>query len=601
MMITLLLLVLASDLLSAGEDVTVHVQLFQGGWAEDHPQLKDVSILTASAYPAIKALEAKLDSPQPELTAAIIDALIEAQDLKTVDEYFSFSQKWNGCAGNFSHGVEHKLYRFKFAYVPKRVSPNTIELKIVIYKSERGTAPAGGTTQKTAEEVPKSATSGGRMDKLLDTKLLLEFDNPMIVGMPCREETYFMLIYARRASEALAPKARGPAKSGKEPAGPIEPPKELHTIIPAYPEELRQRGVKGQVGLEVAVDEKGTAIQVKVAKPLHPYLDFAAVQAVRQWTFEPAVRGGKPIPVIVKIFVSYDPETYRRFEEKARLRTEEETGGAQAASSPLGEILAGAADYCQKLAGASLDFICEEAIKEVHYNFETDPKWAGLAVASKETGEVSKVSWFPQWDPGRTQKSDYVCDYLFIRKGEKLEERRIILKDNGRIMEDRSRLLEEKRFTALNPILAAVQLLGRDQQSSYDFRLIDTDRLNGRRAFVLEIIPKAGNTWGIEYAKLWVDQAGFQVLKGEIQGIPLEGYDDVLKDAVQFRVRPYLLTTHNYDFEKNGVRFPSRSTIRVEYPRRGDFYKDRTLKMKIDMTYNKYKFFTVETETGIKR
>jgi hypothetical protein len=222
-------------------------------------------------------------------------------------------------------------------------------------------------------------------------------------------------------------------------------------------------------------------------------------------------------------------------------------------------------------------------------------------VTSRETGQVVKSTWFPQWDPGRTQKNDYLCDYLFVRKGEKFEERRIILKDNSRTMTDRSRLLEEKRFTALNPVLAAVQLLGRDQQRLFNFRLIQTESLNGRKAFLLEAIPKSGNTWGVEYAKIWVDQSSFQVLRSEIQGIPLEGYDDVLKDAVQFRVRPYLLTTHSYELEKNGVRFPSRSTIRVEYPRRGDFYKDRTLKLKIDMAYDKYKFFTVETEEAVKK
>jgi hypothetical protein len=91
------------------------------------------------------------------------------------------------------------------------------------------------------------------------------------------------------------------------------------------------------------------------------------------------------------------------------------------------------------------------------------------------------------------------------------------------------------------------------------------------------------------------------VLKNEIQGVPLEGYDDVLRDSVHFRVRPYLLTTHTYEFEKTGIRFPSRSTIRVEYPKLGDFYGDRTLKLKIEMSYDKYKFFTVETEEIVKK
>jgi hypothetical protein len=298
--------------------------------------------------------------------------------------------------------------------------------------------------------------------------------------------------------------------------------------------------------------------------------------------------------------MNFDPETYRRFEEEAREQAVATEGEETGSGISLKKVLEGTADYCQRLAGASLEFICEERIREVHYNFASDPKWTGLIVGLK-TGQIISRTYFPEWDPGRTEKNDFLCDYLYVRKGESIEERRVILKDNGRTMKDRSRLLEEKRFTALNPVLAAVQILGRDRQPSYDFRLIASDNVNGKKALVLEAIPKAGNTWGVEYAKIWVDQSSFQVLRSEIQGIPLEGYDDVLKDAVQFTVRPYLLTTHSYQFEKNGVRFPAQSTIRVEYPRLGDFYKDRTLKLKIDMTYDKYQFFSVETKEDIKK
>lgn len=82
--------------------------------------------------------------------------------------------------------------------------------------------------------------------------------------------------------------------------------------------------------------------------------------------------------------------------------------------------------------------------------------------------------------------------------------------------------------------------------------------------------------------------------------MPIEGCDDVLLDAVQFRVRPYLLTTHAYEFEKNGIRFPGRSVIRVEYPKLGDFARNRTLKLKIDMQYDKYQFFSAKTDGDIE-
>jgi hypothetical protein len=168
-------------------------------------------------------------------------------------------------------------------------------------------------------------------------------------------------------------------------------------------------------------------------------------------------------------------------------------------------------------------------------------------------------------------------------------------------MPDRNTLLEEKRFTALDPVLAAVELLGRDRQSLFDYRVIGRTDIQGRSAAILEAIPRSGNSRGVEYAKVWIDDRNFQILRSEVQGIPIEGYDDVLNDSVHFPVRPYLLTTHTYEFEKSGIRFPGRSVIRVEYPRQGVFTKDRALKLKIDMKYDKYQFFSVETNESVKK
>ena len=229
------------------------------------------------------------------------------------------------------------------------------------------------------------------------------------------------------------------------------------------------------------------------------------------------------------------------------------------------------------------------------------PSGGGIVTASRETGQIQSQVFFPQWDPQKTIRSDYVCDYLYVRKGDRVEERRVVLKDNGKKMPDRNRLLEEKRFTALDPVLAAVDLLGRGRQALFNYRIIDRPDFRGRNAAILEVIPKSGNSRGVEYAKVWVDSENFQILRSEVQGVPIEGYDDVLRDSVQFRVRPYLLTTHIYEFEKKGIRFPWQSTIRVEYPRHGEFTKDRTLKLKIDMKYDKYQFFSVETDGGVKK
>lgn len=569
----------------SADDALIHIHLFRGAWPEGQAGLASMTVWSVSTDPGVEGLRSKLGSSHAELTAAVIEMLIDLRGLKSVDEYFVFAERWKGQVGNYARDIEHKSYHFKFGYAPKRLSPRTLELRISLSKT-----PEGSESSKTAV----------RMDRLLDTRLALAYDEPVMVGMPYGGDAFFMLVYATRSDAPLEPREGRERRSGEETTENITPPKGVSTLIPAYPEELRQKGIQGEVELQVAIDEKGTVAAVKIARPLYPYLDFAAVQAVRQWIFEPAAKDGKPVSCDTNITLIFDPERYRRYEEEA------ERGGALSGDETgmgpgLVRILEGAAGYCGKLEAAALEFICEERIGETHYNFAAEPKWGGLIVTSHETGKVVRQAFFPQWDPQRTIRSDYVCDYLFIRRGNEVQERRVVLEDNGKKMPDRTTLLEEKRFTALNPVMAAIDLLGRMWQSRFNYRVISRDVVQRRNATVLEAIPKSGNSRGIEYAKIWIDSENFQILKSEVQGVPIEGYDDVLRDSVQFRVRPYLLTTHTYEFEKNGIRFPGQSIIRVEYPKRGEFTKDRVLKLKIVMRYGKYQFFSVEADGAVKK
>lgn len=62
---------------------------------------------------------------------------------------------------------------------------------------------------------------------------------------------------------------------------------------PPYPAAARRRGEQGSVLLEVLVDETGQAIKVAVRRGSgFASLDNAALEAVRQWHFRPARRGG---------------------------------------------------------------------------------------------------------------------------------------------------------------------------------------------------------------------------------------------------------------------------------------------------------------------
>ena len=113
-------------------------------------------------------------------------------------------------------------------------------------------------------------------------------------------------------------------------------------------------------------------------------------------------------------------------------------------------------------------------------------------------------------------------------------------------------------------------------------------------------MPKFLDSWNAQHAKIWVDKLSYQIIKCEIDGIPIEGYEDILEEITLLNVEPDFKASYIYEFEKNGVLFPGNSKVSVYYPpfrAMGRKYP----KLKIDMIYNKYKFFTVETDHIIKK
>ncbi|MFA9462542.1 energy transducer TonB [Thiohalorhabdus sp. Cl-TMA] len=75
---------------------------------------------------------------------------------------------------------------------------------------------------------------------------------------------------------------------------------------PSYPLRARRRALEGTVQLRVRVSPKGEPLEVSVAESSgHAILDRTAKEAVRDWRFEPATRGGQPVEGTVKVPVRF--------------------------------------------------------------------------------------------------------------------------------------------------------------------------------------------------------------------------------------------------------------------------------------------------------
>ena len=86
--------------------------------------------------------------------------------------------------------------------------------------------------------------------------------------------------------------------------GEIKPPRLIKEVKPIYPEDARQKRVEGTVILEATTDIYGRVQKVEVLRSI-PLLDQAAIDAVRQWIYEPEIIEGKPRGIIFTITVTF--------------------------------------------------------------------------------------------------------------------------------------------------------------------------------------------------------------------------------------------------------------------------------------------------------
>ena len=87
--------------------------------------------------------------------------------------------------------------------------------------------------------------------------------------------------------------------------GDVTAPKVVKRVEPQYPEDYRKARISGIVIVEAMISEQGAVENVRLLKSRAPELDAAAMDAVKQWTFEPATSDGKPVPVIFNLTVNF--------------------------------------------------------------------------------------------------------------------------------------------------------------------------------------------------------------------------------------------------------------------------------------------------------
>lgn len=90
-----------------------------------------------------------------------------------------------------------------------------------------------------------------------------------------------------------------------QPGAGIDPPTLVKEVRPIYTDEARRQRLQGDVVLEIVVRSDGSVGSIKVRRSLGGGLDQRAIDAVRQWRFNPARRHGTPVDVAVEVAVEF--------------------------------------------------------------------------------------------------------------------------------------------------------------------------------------------------------------------------------------------------------------------------------------------------------
>ena len=104
-----------------------------------------------------------------------------------------------------------------------------------------------------------------------------------------------------------APAPPPPVEGPKKPlvvGGNVKQPRLIYGPAPEYPDLARQALISGVVIIEAILDEHGNVTGMRVVKG-HPLLIAAALKAVSQRKYEPTYLDGQPMPVDLRVEVSF--------------------------------------------------------------------------------------------------------------------------------------------------------------------------------------------------------------------------------------------------------------------------------------------------------
>ena len=265
-------------------------------------------------------------------------------------------------------------------------------------------------------------------------------------------------------------------------------------------------------------------------------------------------------------------------QDMKRVRIDAEAAEAPASdpSSVLTALLAKAAAYTEKLKKAAFHFICREDV--------TEDTFASSSI--KNNVAV----------PPRTH---WLYDYQIVARDRKIAENRVLLEKNQEKIHLANAQLETVFHSYFSFYMPAT-MLAKEKQRFYHYRLLGREKINNKNVWRISASRRTPEP--IPWGDVWIGEENGTVYKIQVDQTSIVGFEKMAQKAVEKGFMPAITTIHEYNLEKIGIHFPSRTTFIEKYDSnrsgaaaRSSFERSRTV-----FEYRDHMFFSVATQVEEK-
>ena len=272
----------------AGQDWVIETRLFRGTKDEGAIKAGAPVVITSFSDPVFISVKAasSASGAEQDSVSALKAELAKIYQLKNVDCISSGQIIWDGKKESLNETILLDGTFFPILFSPKTLNGRTISFKVDMRRYS-------GQEER---------------EKILNTEMALRLDDPVVLGFPVNGHSYFLSLQVKKQSGSEIRQASIRSAGEDEVFWPLYEfilPQPTFTVMPIYPENCKKENIQGTVVLHVETDKEGKVKTVRVLEKGHSDLAKSAVEAIKQWTYEPVLRKGKPVRAIFYMTVDF--------------------------------------------------------------------------------------------------------------------------------------------------------------------------------------------------------------------------------------------------------------------------------------------------------